>query len=150
MSPQVACASALPDKTGKHKNRIFHSNAVLVNSTICLISSIFWLTTHTHAAVWLSKSCNQCVQLGAIGGMVQDKRRRGRFRSWTVLHAQCTSALSSGFHTSKGIADKWGGKTKHRLISYFLRNISAKNYRNRIAYVKIIARQRWEVFWDTV
>jgi len=29
-------------------------------------------------------------------------------------------------------------KTKHHLISYFLSNTSAKNYRNRIVYVKII------------
>jgi len=28
----------------------------------------FWLTTHTHAAVWLPKSCNQCVQLVAVWG----------------------------------------------------------------------------------
>jgi len=34
----------------------------------------------------------------------------------------------------------------HRLISYFLSNISAKNYRNLIEYVKIIASQRWDVF----
>jgi len=35
--------------------------------------------------------------------------------------------------------DRWGGKTKHRLISYFLSNTSAKDYRNRIVYVKTIA-----------
>jgi len=28
---------------------------------------------------------------------IQDKWSRERCRSWTVLHAQCTSALSSGF-----------------------------------------------------
>jgi len=38
----------------------------------------------------------------------------------------------------------------HHLISYFLRNISAKNYRNLIECVKIIASQRWGVFWNTV
>jgi len=27
----------------------------------------FWLATHIHAAVWLPKSCNQCVQLGTVG-----------------------------------------------------------------------------------
>jgi len=46
--------------------------------------------------------------------------------------------------------DRWDGKTKHHLISYFLSNTSAKNYHNRIVYVKIIASQRWNVFWDTV
>jgi len=28
--PQITYASALPGKTGKHENHIFHSNAVLV------------------------------------------------------------------------------------------------------------------------
>jgi len=32
MPPQITCASALPGKTGKHENHIFHSNAVLVES----------------------------------------------------------------------------------------------------------------------
>jgi len=32
----------------------------------------------------------------------------------------------------------------HRLISYFLINTSAKNYRNQIVYVKIIASQMWD------
>jgi len=35
-----------------------------------------------------------------------------------VLHAQCTSALSSGFLISQGNAEalhRWCGKTKHRL-----------------------------------
>jgi len=32
MPPQITSASALPGKTEKHKNHIFHSNAVLVES----------------------------------------------------------------------------------------------------------------------
>ena len=32
MPPHVTCVSALPGKTGKHENHIFHSNAVLVES----------------------------------------------------------------------------------------------------------------------
>jgi len=31
------------------------------------------------------------------------------------------------------------------MIIYFLSNTSAKNYRNRIVYVKIIESQRWDV-----
>ena len=57
--PQIACASALPGKTGKYESCIFDPNAELLhcmNSTICLISSVIWLTTHTHAAVWLPTS----------------------------------------------------------------------------------------------
>jgi len=104
----------------------------------------FWLTTHTHAAVWLPKSCNQCAQLGAVEGIVQEKGSCERYRSWTVLHAQCSSALSSGFPISQDNAEaleRWGGKTKHRLTSYFLRNTFVKNYRNQIVCVKIIASQ---------
>jgi len=55
----------------------------------------------------------------------------------------------SGFPVSQGSAealDRWGGKLKHRLISYFLSNTSATNYRNRVVYAKIIASQRWDVF----
>jgi len=89
--------------------------------------------------------------LKAAGDMVQEKGSRERCNSWTVLHAQCTNALSSGFSVSQDNAEtleRWRGKTKRRrLISYFLSNTSAKNYRNRI---KTIASQRWDVFWDTV
>jgi len=46
----------------------------------------------------------------------------------------------SGFPVSQGSAEP------HRLISCFLSNTSAKNCRNRIVYVKIIACQRWDVF----
>jgi len=33
----------------------------------------------------------------------------------------------------------------HRLISRFLSNTSAKNYRNRIVYVKFITSKMWDV-----
>jgi len=36
----------------------------------------FWLTIHTHAAVWLPKSCNQCAQLGAVGGRHGSRERK--------------------------------------------------------------------------
>ena len=71
MPHQITCASAIPGKTEKRKNCIspqmlYYWNLVhCLNSTSCLISSIF-LThdsySHSHAAVWLPKSCNQCVQ----------------------------------------------------------------------------------------
>jgi len=85
--------------------------------------------------------------------MVQETGSRQRCRSWTVLHAQCISVLSSGFPILQGNAEaleRWGGKTKHCLISYFLSNISTRNYRNRIVYVQTIASQRWYVFSDMV
>jgi len=78
--------------------------------------------------------------------MVQEKGSRERCSSWTALYTQCTSALSLGFLLSQGIAEtlnRWGGKTKHRLISYFPSNTSAQNCHNRIVYVKSIASQSW-------
>jgi len=67
-----------------------------------------------------------------------------------VLHAQCTTALCSGFPTSQGNAEalevRAENKASHRLISYVLSNTSAKNYHNWIECVKIIASQRWDVF----
>ena len=99
----------------------------------------FSFTTHIDAAVGLLKSCNQCIQVGTFGGMVQEKGSRERRSSWTVLHAQCTSALSSMSSLSQGNDEAqhmWGGKTKHRLIAYFLSKHFRKNYCNRIVYVK--------------
>ena len=125
----------------------FHSNAVLVHCRIQLVAVWFL----THAAVWLPKSCNRCVQFGAVGGMIQKKGSWEHCSGWTVLHAQCTSALSSGFPLLQGneeALDGWGQKTKHRLISYFLSNTSAKNYRIWFVCVKIMASWRWDVFWD--
>jgi len=58
-----------------------------------------------------------------------------------------------GFPVSPGNAEAqvtWSGKIKYILIVYFLGNTSAKNYRNQAVYAKIIANQRWDVFWDTV
>ena len=59
----------------------------------------------------------------------------------------------SGFPVSPGSAEvlaRWCGKIKYVLIAYFLGNIVAKNCCNRTVYVRIIASQRWDTFWDTV
>ena len=118
MPPQITSASALPGKNGKRKNCIFqwlYKCIARIQPVAAWFLLSFWLTTHTHTAVWLPKSCSQCIQLGPFGGMVQEKGSRERCSSWTVLHAQCTSALSSGFPISQGNAealDRWGGKTK--------------------------------------
>jgi len=44
----------------------------------------------------------------------------------------------------------WAGIVKYLLIAYFISNISAKKYQNPFTYVKVIASQRWDVFWDTL
>jgi len=163
MPLQITCASALPGKMEKQENHIFtkmlYQCIAWIQSVVWFLQS-FWLTIHTHDAVWLPKSCNQCIQPQGCWGRDQEKGSWQRCSSWTVLHTQCTSALSSGFPISQGNAEaleRWGEKTKHHLISYFLSNTSAKNYRNWMVYVKTIASQRWgvscqrwDVSWDTV
>jgi len=37
-------------------------------------------------------------------------------------------------------------RCRHHLISYFLSNTNAKNYRNWIVHVKTIASHKWDVF----
>jgi len=89
-------------QNGEHENRIFFTQmlyqCITRNQLVAAwFLQSFWLTNHTHAIVWLPKSCNQCVRLGAVGDMVQEKGSWERCSSWTVLHAQrmCTKALSS-------------------------------------------------------
>jgi len=79
------CASALPGKTGKHENRIFFTQ--MLYQCIARIQPVdhwflqsFWLTTHTRAAVWLPKSCNQHVQLGAVGAWFRRKESAAAVR----------------------------------------------------------------------
>ena len=62
MPPQITCATALHDKTGKHKNCIFDSNDVLVhslNSTSCLIISL----THDSRLTLLYDSLNLAINV---------------------------------------------------------------------------------------
>ena len=47
----------------------------------------FWLTTHTHAAVWLPKSCNQCVQFSS--GLLEAWFRRKEVESAAVVGLCC-------------------------------------------------------------
>jgi len=158
MPPQITCASALPCKMKKDENCIFTQ---MLCQCIAWIQPTAWflhffdsrliLTTLYDS---LSHVINAFSPQGCWGhGSGERKSRALQQLSWTVLLAHCTSALSSGFPISHGNAEaleRWGGKTKHRLISYFLSNTSAKNYHNQIVYVKSIASQRWDVFWDTV
>ena len=44
----------------------------------------------------------------------------------------------------------WGGVVKRLLIAYFIGGISAKKIQNLFMCVKVIASQKWDVFWDTV
>jgi len=44
----------------------------------------------------------------------------------------------------------WSGTAKRLLTAYFIGNISAKKYQNAFMCVKVIANQRWDVFWETL
>jgi len=44
----------------------------------------------------------------------------------------------------------WAGIVNRLLIPSFIGRICAKNIKNPFTYVKVIASQRWDVFWDTV
>ena len=76
------CFCALPGKTEKHGNCIFHSNAVYCIARIQPVAAwflkSFWFTTHTHAALRLPKSCNQ-LGAGGVGltGQLADTPTRG-------------------------------------------------------------------------
>jgi len=52
MAPQITCASALPGKTRKHENHIFHPNAVLVESAAAVGLCCM------HNAVFLKENCH--------------------------------------------------------------------------------------------
>jgi len=55
----------------------------------------------------------------------------------------------SSFRVLLGSAEalvRWGGKIKYHLTSYFLGNIPAKNYQNRLMQVEVIASQSRVVF----
>jgi len=79
-------------------------------------------------------------------------------------HSPTAAALSTNKHLSEkcdfcvfvlpGSAEAqviWGGTAKCLLTVYFTGNISAKNYQNPFMCVKVIACQRWDVFFrDTV
>ena len=51
---------------------------------------------------------------------------------------------------SAGAQVNWGGVVKCLLIAYFIDSISAKKYQNPFTYVRVIASQKWDVFWDTM
>ena len=152
MPRQITCASALPGKMGNTKIAFFTRCISTLREFNQSQLDFFNLFDSRLIFVLLYDSLNlviSALSLRLLGGMVQEKGSREHCSSWTVLHTQCTSVLSSGFPLLQGNAkapERWGGKTKHHLISCFLSNISAKNYRNRIVCVEITASQRWNVF----
>jgi len=77
--PQIICTSALPGKTGKQENRIFHSNAVSVHcqssTSRSLISSVF-LTRDSYSRCLLYDSLNLVTNAFSSGLMGAWFRRK--------------------------------------------------------------------------
>jgi len=99
--------------------------------------------------------CNQCMRLARScpghGSGLRKEVERALQQLDCVARMQCSSMLSSRFPLSQATGDaeevdRWGEKTKHRLISYFVSNKSAQNIvigscKSRLQQVK-----RWDVF----
>ena len=104
MPPQITCASALPGKTGNTKITFFTRISAFPELNQLLLD-FFNLFDSRLILTLLCDSLNlvtNAFSLGLFWGMVQKKGSRERCSSWTVLHAQSTSALSSGFPLSQG------------------------------------------------
>jgi len=156
MPPQVTCASALSGKTGNRQNCIFsfkwcisalpEFNQSLLDF-ISLFDSRLTLTLLYDSINIVINAFNS----GLLGAWFRKKEVESNpavglcctynapVRCLLFLLSQCNAEA----------LDRWGGKTKHHLISCFLSNTSAKNYRNRIVYVKLITSKMWDVLWDT-
>jgi len=105
--PQISWASALPGKTGSSK--IAFSLAVLVstllefNQSLLDFFNLFDWRLNPHATVGLPKSCNQCVQLGAVVGAWFTYMREKKSRALQQLDCvartkhQCTVFWVSSF-----------------------------------------------------
>jgi len=65
---------------------------------------------------------------------------------WVKMQFLCFSILPGSAEAQVF----WGGIVISLLIAYFISNISAKKYQNLFPCLKVIAIQRWDVFWDTV
>jgi len=67
--------------------------------------------------------------------------------------ATVTEKTISGVHVSPGSAEtlvRRGGITNHFSVVYFLSNISAKNYQNRLMFVEVIVYNITVVFRHNV
>ena len=99
MPPQITRASALPGKAGNTKSAFFTRCVSVLPEFDQLLLDFFNIFDSWRILTLMCDSLNlvQSVQLGAVGGVVQEKGSWERCSSSTVLHAQCmdTNALSS-------------------------------------------------------
>jgi len=108
MPPQTTCASALAGKMGNTEIAFFTRFISALPEFNQLLLDFFNLFDSRLILTLLYDSLNLVINafsLGRLGGMVQEKGSVERCNSWTVLHLQSSSALSSGFLLSQGIAE---------------------------------------------
>ena len=108
MSPQTTCASALPRKAGNTKIAFFTHCISALSELNQLLLNFFNLFDSRLILTLLHDSVNLVINAfssGLLWGMIQETGSRDRCNSWIVLHAQSTSALSSGFPLSQGNAE---------------------------------------------
>jgi len=106
--PQLTCVSALPGKTGNTKIAFFTCGISALPEFNQLLLDFFNLFDSRLILALLYDSLNLVINvlsLGLLEGMVQEKGSQERCNSWTVLHAQSTSAVTSGFPVSQGNAE---------------------------------------------
>jgi len=110
MTPQIPCASALPCKTGNTKIAFFTlciSALPEFNQLLLVFCNLFdsqLILTLLYDSLNLAINAFSFVLLGGMVSL-QEKGSRERCSSLTVLHAQSTSGLSSGFPLSQGNAE---------------------------------------------
>jgi len=108
MPPEITCASALPGETGNTKITFFAHCISAFPEFNQLLFDFFNLFDSRLILTLVYDSLNLVINefsSGLLWGMVQEKGSRERCSSWTVLHAQSTSALSSGFPLAQGNAE---------------------------------------------
>jgi len=107
MPPQIACAFALSDKTGKHKNCILLKRCISALRELIELLDFFKLSDSRLILMLLYNSRNLVINAfssGLLGAWFRRKEVESAAEA-IVLHAQCTSALSSGFPISQGNAE---------------------------------------------
>ena len=108
MPPQIACAFALSDKTGKHKNCILLKRCISALRELIELLDFFKLSDSRLILMLLYNSRNLVINAfssGLLGAWFRRKEVESAAAYCTVLPAQCTSALSSGFPISQGNAE---------------------------------------------
>jgi len=151
MPPQVTCASALPDKTGNTKIALFTHCVSAVPEFNQSLLYFFSLFDSRLILTLLYDSLNLVINafsLGLLGGHGSRERKSESCSSWTVLHTQSTSALSSGLLLLQGNAEAlngWDGKTFLLFQQHFCQKLSQSDW-----VCQDYSKWKGDVFWDTV